>query len=250
MKLAVISDIHGNMDAFNAVLRDIDGLSVDDIISLGDAIGYGPEPEKVLEMIIRRNITHIMGNHEDAVRNSVYTMGMKEGAVNSTLWTRKRLLEASKNGDIDFQTYLDSLRNAHVRDGVRFVHGCPPYNNNGYIDDYAWDPRLYDGFREQLSCVGHVHRLLLFSRGANGVVEDFDLKNAKVTLGRDAKHILAVGSVGQPRNADVRAQYVLLDTGKIQVITRTVEYDILSTIRKIKKTNLPQSNAERLICGY
>ena len=129
MRLAVISDIHGNYRALQAVIKDLDKQRIDTTISLGDNVGYGPEPEEVVQLLMSRSIYSIMGNHELALTSPHYYARLNPTSRESLELTRALLSKPSLE-------WLETLPSLSLQHGARFVHGCPPAS----ITTYLFDP--------------------------------------------------------------------------------------------------------------
>jgi len=231
--LAIISDIHSNIEALLAVLADIESREVEQIICLGDVIGYGPEPQRCLDLVMSRAAVTLMGNHDFAV---LYEPGkFNIGAEAACFWTRQQLEDESdipgRNARWDF---LGSLPVKHVMSGEKFgtgdlvfVHGSPRRPVNEYIfpDDIYNNPGKIHGLFERfngLCFVGHTHVPGVFLE-----TPDFYSPNElegvfEVNPSRSA--MINVGSVGQPRDHDNRASYVLLGAGVVRFVR--VPYDV------------------------
>jgi predicted phosphodiesterase len=240
MRLAIISDIHGNLEAFEQVLADIDRSHVDETISLGDNIGYGPEPDAVIKKIQAHNILSVLGNHELAFNEPKYLSWFNPTARQSLLKTFTLLSEPSKNYISDQSLFL-SLH------GCRFVHGFPPDSALIYMFQVP-DPRkkaILEQIEETICFVGHTHMLEMigyeeqhlqhepFTRGVNGL-----------SVGK--KYIINIGSVGQPRDGDNRAKYAIWDSRYHSIELRFIPYDIAAVVAKIRAAGLPEEHALRL----
>ncbi|MFP4032086.1 MAG: metallophosphoesterase family protein [Desulfococcaceae bacterium] len=241
MRLAVLSDIHGNLEAFKAVLADADRLRIDAMASLGDNVGYGPDPEAVVRLLWAREIPSVAGNHELAVRNVRLRRWFNPAARRSVEMTREALSPEARD-------YLAGLPNFKVLWGLRFVHGFPPRSPTLYL--FQMSMRGYRrGLRmapEPLIFVGHTHELDLVAW--NGSVPDFQgLRRGTVSLDSDLRYIVNAGSVGQPRDGDNRAKYVIWDDGDRTLEVRFVDYDVMKVVRKIRAAGLPEVNATRLL---
>ncbi len=237
--IAIISDIHSNLEALQAVMADIESRGINRIICLGDVIGYGPNPHECLDMIIERCEVCICGNHDVAVFYEPYSFNL--GAERAVYWTRSQIEEhnsqAARNRRIQF---LGSLPVTYEGDGFLCVHGSPrkPINEYLFADDVFNNPnKLLDNFRrlEQMTCfVGHTH--------VPGILLDdpyFDPPDELAEPNHfelSEQAIINVGSVGQPRDRDWRASYVVLDDDEVEFVR--VEYDIDKTVAKIQK--IPQ----------
>lgn len=240
MRIAVISDIHGNLEAFTTALKDIDLQAVDKIISLGDNIGYGADSEAVLQQMITYRVLSILGNHELAcVNKKVYKWYL--GDVKKSLdYTLSKLSSSSIN-------YLKGLSINLSQYQAFFVHGFWPDSVRHYLHQIP-DAQLLNVLRqlkESICFLGHTHRLsLVFSE--HGQVQIHPLNPGLVQLKKDKKYMVNAGSVGQPRDNDPRAKYVIWDTDKHCLDIRYLDYDNQTAARKIIEANLPLRYAEVL----
>ena len=240
MRIAVISDIHANMEAFETVLADIDASNADQIISLGDNIGYGPEPEAVLNLIRKRNIFSVMGNHELAVVNSNYLSWFNPNARMSIEKTFAMLSDESLQHICKLRAYL-------VDHNCRHVHGIPPDSITTYQFEISEDEFTYIlcRMRESICFIGHTHILEMIEFDGFRALRR-PLNQGVVGLNGDKKYVINVGSVGQPRDGDNHAKYVVWDTCENLVEVKFVAYDIESVVEKIISAGLPEVHALRL----
>jgi predicted phosphodiesterase len=240
MKLAIISDIHGNFDAFQQVLEDIDRLQVDAVISLGDNIGYGPEPDRVIRQIQARKIPSVQGNHELALKDAKYLDWFNPSARKSLLKTRSLLSKASSGFVTQLEPYLTCY-------GCRFVHGFPPDSALIYMFQVS-DSRkaqVLKAAAERLCFIGHTHSLEIISYDGQQM-EYADLAKGLTNLDRNKKYIINIGSVGQPRDATNDAKYVIWDSEADTIEVRFIPYDIAAVVQKIREAGLPEEHAQRL----
>lgn len=242
MRLAILADIHGNYRALEAVLADVAVMAVDRILSLGDNIGYGPEPEEVTQALIRARIDSVMGNHELGLVSRGYYSRLHTTARESLHLTRSLLSAASL-------AWLASLPSCLVRDKVRFVHGCPPDSMTAYL--YAPTEnrlrRLFASYPEQICFAGHTHNLG-WHQQKDDAVTSCSLGLGRHNLALLTRHLLLPGSVGQPRDAlSWHAKYMLWDQGAATIEVRAVVYDVQTTIRLLGERGFPSSNAKRLL---
>ncbi len=240
MRLAVIADIHANYTALQAVLADIDQQGVDEIINLGDFIDYGPRPEDVTRRLIERNIPSIIGNHEAAVIDPRVQESFAAHAYQSFQITRQMLSEQTV-------AYIKSLPRVIIKHQLRFVHGVPPDSVHDYII-YQSKHKLYYIFQslaEPLAFVGHTHVLTLFSWDGEQAVAS-QLPQGETALEKGYKYIINVGSVGQPREHNKQAKYVIYDSRKQRLDVRFIDYDTARTAAEIRQAGLPEYNARRL----
>lgn len=234
MKRAIISDIHGNLEALDAVLADTASVGVTEWICLGDIIGYGPNPCECLDRVMQRCKLTILGNHDQAALFD--PDGFNPMALAAIYWTRDQLdngpgTAAQKNKRWDF---LGELPRQHTEDPYKFVHGSPRDPTNEYVfPETIFDQRkmvsLF-GKVTQYCFQGHTHLPGVFTTSCEfKAQEDID---RPVVLGED-KVMINVGSVGQPRDGDKRSCYIVLDTEANTVEFRRVEYDYERTAKKI-----------------
>ena len=240
MRLAVISDIHGNWEALQQVLADIDNCRVDAIISLGDNIGYGPEPERVLQQIQARNIPSVLGNHELAINDNEYLSWFNSLASKSLMMTRAMLSQAS----IDFIAALPPYRISY---NCRFVHGFPPGSCLTYMFQVSDDEKnqVFEQMQQRLCFIGHTHTLEMLVYGGQHT-ENHHLSRGVTRLKAQKKYIINIGSVGQPRDGSHHAKYVIWDAIPDTLETRYVSYDFAAVAEKIISAGLPRKHAERL----
>lgn len=240
MRIAVISDIHGNLEAFLEVLADIDQSGVDEIICLGDIIGYGPNPEEVVQKVRALQIPTIMGNHEMVVSDKKALKWFNPVARTSLKKTIQFLSEESIQ-------YVRELPSSIVSHGCRFVHGFPPDSVRTYIFQIS-EEALLDTFKEmkeKICFIGHTHMLKLIRFDGDSVIEK-PLKKGVTKIDADQRYIINIGSVGQPRDGDNKAKYVIWDTDKNRLELKTIPYDAESVAERIIAKGLPETHARRL----
>lgn len=232
MRIAIISDIHSNLEALTAVLQCIDGEHVDEILCLGDIIGYGANPEECLSLVQERCRFIIKGNHEAAVVQTRMTVQFHENARNVVLWTRRKL-------STDQLRFLSQLPTALVFKELLFVHASPRLPDQfEYITNDMAARSALQAYTEPLCFIGHTHRPELYS--TQGRIVD---------LHKNERALINVGSVGQPRDGNPRASFGLFDTERWSYDNIRVPYDIEKASQKILKANLPSALAQRLFLG-
>jgi predicted phosphodiesterase len=240
MKIAIISDIHGNMEAFEQVSADIARSRVDDIISLGDHIGYGPQPEAVINRIRRWNIRALQGNHELALVEPTYLDWFNEAARQSLNLTRKLLSPRSI-------TFIGKLKTHWSAHGCRFVHGFPPDSVLTYLFQLSDETKIQalERLSEKRCFIGHTHTLDIVSFGRQGL-QSSKLKEGLNKLDSRRKYIISAGSVGQPRDGNNKAKYLIWDSTADTVDVKFVAYDIAAVVEKMMAAGMPQQHAQRL----
>lgn len=241
MRMAVISDIHGNLEALAQVLTDIEGSDIDRMVCLGDSIGYGPEPEEVVAMIHDRHIPSILGNHELAVIDQNLLTWFNPLARRSLLKTIEMLSEKTIN-------FISKLKPFMIANGYRFVHGYPPDSATTYLFQIAEDElrQTFKRMKEKICFVGHTHRLEIIGFNGKSITRSPLIQNI-VHLNSTHRYIINIGSVGQPRDGDNHAKYIILDTGKNSIEVKFIPYDIASVVNKIMEAGLPTEHAVRLL---
>ena len=234
MKRAVISDIHSNLEAFEAVLADLDGQNIEEIYCLGDLVGYGPDPLACIDRMMglgSRVKICLLGNHDQA---TIFDPeGFNSVAERAIYWTRAALEEAKGPRTQDRLMFLCELPRCH-RDGkIMFVHGSPrnPLNEYVFFDDIYEEGKMEKLFSivPQYCFQGHTHVPGVFTEDLH-YHSCQELPDGFYELGTQ-KLMINVGSVGQPRDRDPRACYVVLDDDRIQF--RRIEYNVDQTCKKI-----------------
>ena len=242
MKLAVVSDVHANLEAFQAVLKEIDALGIDDIYHLGDLVGYNANPNECVDIVRERNITTIMGNHDAAACGLEEPLFFGAMAKEAVLWTRDRLRD-------DVRKFLRDLNVEAAFNGICLgVHGSPT-SRDDYIFDWLDAMRQMthiNGRPVDICFFGHSHKTSMFSE--HGVQPSLDVSH-RHQLQANCRYFINPGSVGQPRDGDPRAAFCTLDTDSLVVDFHRVPYDLDQCCHKIAKADLPRKLAHRLHHG-
>ncbi len=235
---AIISDIHSNLEALRTVLADIDRRGLKTIYCLGDIIGYGPEPAACLDLVAERTELSLCGNHDHAVFYEPTNFNVS--AERAAFWTRA-VLEEEKDTERRNRRwrFLGALNPRKEVNGFLFVHGSPrkPINEYLFPDDVYTAPHKllsnFDRMEQTLTCFcGHTHVPGVFVDDPYFETPDEMGDAHKYTIGEE-KVIINVGSVGQPRDRDPRACYVIVNEEESEVEFVRVEYDVDVTARKI-----------------
>jgi len=239
--LAILADIHGNFRALQAVLADIALAGADRIVSLGDNVGYGPEPEEVVRTLDQYRIVSVMGNHELGLVSRSYCSRLHATARDSLSLTRALLSPASL-------AWLAALPSFRLCGDVRFVHGCPPQSMTEYLHAPTATrlQRIFAAYPERICFAGHTHDLGWYQQDGD-VAASRDVRVERRRLDPDTRYLLLPGSVGQPRDAlNWYAKYMLWDQEAATVEVRALDYDVQATIRLLGERGFPASNAQRL----
>lgn len=242
MRVLVISDVHSNLEALQAVLADAGAF--DALWSLGDIVGYGPQPNECIARLCGYDHVHIAGNHDWGVLGKISLDDFNGDARKANLWNREQLAQKSLS-------YLESAPETLVEEQVTLAHGSPRYPIWEYLI-YASIAKVSFGFFEtQLCLVGHTHVPILFELSVDGT----DCQAARLRVGEsfalgDGRYIVNPGSVGQPRDGDPRAAYMVIDTDTMTLEHRRVAYDIEATQQLMRQAGLPRRNIARLELGW
>lgn len=243
MRIAVIADVHANLEALQAVFERIRALNVDEIVSIGDMVGYNANPNECLDILLESNVSCVIGNHDAVAAGIEEPVLFNSLAREAVFWTREQLTEKSK------EFLLKLPREKQIRDFLLF-HGSIR-DQDRYIlsrDDVAWNFRLFAG-PEQTAFIGfygHTHIPAAWTEH-QGVISA--TLQDEVALLSDRKYLINPGSVGQPRDGDPRAAFLIYDEQERLVVFYRVEYDISKCQDKILSAGLPMLLAERLAWG-
>lgn len=230
---AIVSDIHSNLAALQAVLADIDSRGIKEIFCLGDIVGYGPEPNACLDLVIERQIVSIIGNHDQGVFYEPTNFNV--GAERASYWTREQL-ESEPDRDKRNQrwSFLGRLSLRLQMGNVMMVHGSPrrPITEYVFPDDiYSNTAKINAVFEriEHTCFVGHTHVPGVFLDDPD--FYSIDELGGAYPLNDNEKALINVGSVGQPRDQDTRSCYVAVSDSDVEFVR--VEYDLEETVAKI-----------------
>jgi len=242
MRILVMSDIHANFPALEAVLSA--AITVDAVWCLGDLVGYGPHPNECIERVASLpNLTCLTGNHDAAVTDSRNIDKFNDEAGHAIYWTRRNLTDANLE-------YLSKLAEMVETNWVTLAHGSPRNPTWEYIIDPVTAMVNFAFFDTQIALVGHSHLPLAFVVDKTNDKIDRRLLKAGDVLKLDSRAILNPGSVGQPRDHDPRASFGILDPEAMTWELNRVEYDFKSTQAALKKAGLPAKLATRLGEGW
>lgn len=225
MKIAIISDIHSNLEAFQAVLKDIKKRKIRKILCAGDIVGYNANPDECIDLIKENKILSVMGNHDLCCANLEKIGWFNEYGQQAALWQNKILTLKNKQ-------FLLKLPKSIKKDNLFIVHGSPSDELYEYVfpETSPWDLRKFFNLtKRQILIMGHTH---------TPFIKKF--RN---------KLIINPGSVGQPRDANPRASYCILDNKNLKAKIVRIPYNIDIAANKILKNRLPDFLAKRLFLG-
>lgn len=241
MKFGIISDIHGNLEALEVVLKEIKKEDCNEIIFLGDVVGYGANPNECIELLRQERVVGVAGNHDYAVLNKTSIENFNPYAKEAILWTQKILTKESL-------WYLDAFLLVNKSYPFHIVHSSPDDPLDWYylftIEDII--PQ-FNFFSYPVCLVGHTHIPFVVAKRNDGKIEI--IKEDKIMLNSDWQYIINVGSIGQPRDNNPKASFAIYDTKTNIFEIRRIDYDIEKAANKIIKANLPPILAERLFYG-
>jgi len=242
MRILVVSDIHGNYPALEAVLAS--SITVDAVWCLGDLVGYGPFPNECIERVSTLpNLTCLMGNHDAAVVNSQDIDRLNEEASHIIYWTKREISREN-------QEFLSHLPETVTTIWATLAHGSPRSPTWEYVIDQMTALVNFAYFDTQLALVGHSHLPLAFVVNPDGEKITRTLLQPGTILNIESRAILNPGSVGQPRDHDPRASYGILDPEAKTWEIHRVAYDIKKTQAAVKKAGLPNKLCKRLAEGW
>ena len=240
MRYAILSDIHGNLEALDAVLAHA-ASRAEAVLVLGDVVGYGADPQACLERVAERAHAVIAGNHEHGVAGLLPLDWFNDRARLAVEWTRRRL-------DPDHLAWLSARPLILELDDATLVHASPDQPAEWeYLVSAEDGYDVFGAFATRLCFVGHSHRPGAWSVGSSGRAHEGGAREIELEAGR--RYVINVGSVGQPRDRDPRASYALWDLEDRRVTIERVPYDLLTAQRKIVSAGLPRFLADRLPIG-
>jgi diadenosine tetraphosphatase ApaH/serine/threonine PP2A family protein phosphatase len=243
MRVLVISDVHANVNALDAVLAHAG--TVDETWCLGDLVGYGPDPNEVVERLIALpNLLCMMGNHDAAVIGQMPFIAFNSEAQRSLEWQKEQM-------SADSYRFLESLPNeTQVRGAVSVVHGSPRDPVWEYVINTLVARLNFEVFTTDYCFVGHSHVQCEFKLDLKNNRVALEIPRVDESLELAPRAILNPGSVGQPRDRDPRAAYAIYDSDENSWTPHRAEYDIKAVQERIRKAGLPERHALRLAEGW
>jgi predicted phosphodiesterase len=242
MRIALLSDVHGNLPAFRAVLDDVDSVGVDGVWCLGDLVGYGAQPDDCVSLARERCDLCLAGNHDLVVTGAIGIEEFSASAAAAARWTRDHITEESLE-------FLGGLESADPDHEVGLYHASPRDPVWEYVLSTWQAAECMDLMEPRIGAIGHSHVALFFQRA-----DDHDVSGALAPGGTkrdlsEGEWLLNPGGVGQPRDGDRRAAWLVLDTEAWTAAWRRVEYPIDEAAEAIEAAGLPTVLAERLYAG-
>jgi predicted phosphodiesterase len=242
MKYAIISDVHGNLQALRAVVADIQDLKVDRVLFLGDAVGYAADPRGCITLLDSVCDVTIAGNHDKIAATSLGMKDLTPAALASLRWTIDDITS-------DEIRWLRRLSMNREENGMYLVHGHPDRPHLWrYMETDRDAEEAFENVKNKIVLVGHTHRARVFTRRGDDI-ESIDHTGGPIRIEKGCRYIINPGSVGQPRDGDPRAAYGLLDMIEGSFAVRRVSYDIEAAAKNIYESGLPRDMGDRLFRG-
>jgi diadenosine tetraphosphatase ApaH/serine/threonine PP2A family protein phosphatase len=243
LKYIIFSDVHGNLEALDAVLARGASEGVGFHICLGDIIGYGADPNACIDAILKLPaFACVKGNHDAAVIDPGERSFFHSVALEGVRFTETTLTEENKK-------FIENLPYVYTSDGLFIAVHASPYRPEAweYVLDQGGAKRAFGAMEHQLAFIGHSHTPVVFSD--DGRAERF-MPGDRLKIKQGVRYVINVGSVGQPRDGNPDASFIVFDDEKLTVEIKRVEYDRKKAAEKILKAGLPPVLAERLLVGY
>ncbi|MEW6456431.1 MAG: metallophosphoesterase family protein [Acidobacteriota bacterium] len=245
MKYLVFSDIHGNLEALVSFLKFIKKKRIDSFLFLGDLVGYGANPNEVIESLKKfSSITMIRGNHDKVSCELNDIESFNPIAAEAIKWTKAHL-------SLENISYLKRLRKGplEVDEEIYICHGSPSNEDYYVFDDYE-AREAFSVFNSKICFLGHTHFPVIFKKKDNLIETHYILENHKIIkLNRNSRYLINPGSIGQPRDRNPKLSFIIFDTLKWEVTFFRLDYDIQTAQKKIIENNLPPILARRLEYG-
>ena len=242
MRIALLSDVHGNLPAFRAVIDDVRTTGVDRVWNLGDLVGYGAEPDECVALAKETCDLCLIGNHDLVVIDKLKIDDFSANAATAALWTRDQISSETRE-------VLSALEPKDESNEMKLYHASPRDPIWEYVLSIGLADACLDVMPGRLGAVGHSHVALWFGRNDGGrTVGEQAAAGIEVDLS-NGEWLLNPGGVGQPRDGDPRAAWVLLDLERSTAQWKRVEYPIDQAAKAIEDAGLPRSLADRLYFG-
>jgi len=242
----VISDVHSNLPALEAVLESIEAAGPEEIWCLGDVVGYGAQPDECTALVRERCAFVLNGNHDLAVTGGIDAATFSETARAAVDWTKE-------HASAETVEYLKELSPEGEREGFGLFHASPRDPIWEYVLSIDQAEAGLDAQKQRISLIGHSHVALFFTRppstGRRSFATGAQAGDGDLLDLAEGEWLLNPGSVGQPRDGDARAAWLLLDFERETASFRRVEYDVASTQQEIRERELPDALAQRLAHG-
>jgi predicted phosphodiesterase len=242
MRYGIFSDVHSNLEAMTVVAQALKSEGADEMLCLGDFVGYYSNPAEVIELIDSMHCWKmVMGNHDSALLGKTPLSKFNQPAADAINWTKPRLKP-------QHYKFLENLRMREEIGEIQLVHSSPLQSEEWhYLTDQEDLERNFRYFQGFLCLFGHVHKPFIAEQKADGSVRI--LEETEYTLQKDCRYLVNVGSVGQPRDGNPRTCYVFYDSDSKKLSIRRLDYDFETTAKKTIEAGLPEYLANRLKTG-
>jgi predicted phosphodiesterase len=237
----VLSDVHGNLPALEAVLADADAAGAERVWCLGDLVGYGAQPDECVQLASERCDVCLAGNHDLGVLGSIDISDFSPHAAVAARWTR----EHASRSTLDF---LGGLSSSDESQAVGLYHASPRDPIWEYVLSGSQAADCMDAMGPRVGAIGHTHVALRFTRGADGMEGEAVAGGTRHDVSA-SDWLVNPGSVGQPRDGDPRAGWLLLDVEQWTAEWRRVDYPVAKAAAAIEAAGLPINLGERLYLG-
>jgi predicted phosphodiesterase len=242
MRIALLSDVHGNLPAFEAVVADVDSASVEEIWCLGDLVGYGADPTGCVELARDRCDLCLAGNHDLVVTGEIDIADFSSSAAAAAQWTKDNI-------SAEALEFLSALRPEQDGHEIGLYHASPRDPVWEYVLSGWQADECMNAMEARVGAIGHSHVALFFRRNDDGQVEGSPAEGGLEQDLSEGGWLINPGAVGQPRDGDPRAAWLLLDTEEWSAEWRRVEYPIDQAASAIEDAGLPMVLAQRLYNG-
>ncbi|MHC4991649.1 MAG: metallophosphoesterase family protein [Planctomycetota bacterium] len=251
-RYGIISDIHGNLHALHAVLCRLGELQIDDVLCLGDVVGYGPHPTACLDLVHKHCAVIVQGNHDEAVIDLECARVFNGPAREAIHWTHDQL------GPLHLNALYSMKQRQVLGEGVICIHASPVPGPDDYIHDKEMAAMAFSGVDRSVCLLGHTHVPMVFEAPTDAVepalsgqqlVAYLPSDGVPLELHEGRRYICNPGSVGQPRDCDPRASFAILDLNDRTFTVHRQEYDICAAQEATRRAGLPTVLADRLAIG-
>jgi predicted phosphodiesterase len=240
MRIAIFSDVHSNLEALTAVIREIENAAPDRVYFLGDAVGYGPDPNECVERIFEIADKFVAGNHDHGVVDRTDITHFNDFARQAVLWTRSVLTPVNRERIL-------SMPFTDQEDDFFLVHASPDHPGNwSYVFTVLDSAHHFDFFEGKVCLIGHSHCPEVYIHDGNEIEKS---KETMLTFRENYRYIVNIGSVGQPRDMNPDSVYVLYDSEERKLSYHRVQYNYRITQQKMRTANLPSFLIDRLASG-
>ena len=242
LRIALISDVHGNLPAFRAVLEDVAEAGADQTWCLGDLVGYGAQPDECVALAREACDVCLVGNHDLVVLKKLDISTFSFNAALAAQWTQETI--GSEAPD-----FMGALEPANTEHELGLFHASPRDPVWEYVLSTLQADACIDAMDARVGAIGHSHVALFFTRSGDGTLRGEQAPAGTELDISEGRWLINPGGVGQPRDGDPRAAWLLLDSGSWTAEWRRVEYPIAEAAQAIERAGLPQALANRLFRG-